>query len=82
MLLLSCGSETRKAGEECEDDDECPAGLECIIKECSDPGPVISYCSVKCESNRDCVGFKEPACARVSGLTDTCIEEGQNPCEP
>jgi len=81
MLLLNCGGEARKAGEACEDDDECPAGLECIVKECAASEPAISYCSVKCEVNSDCVGFTEPACTRVSGLADTCIEEGQNPCE-
>jgi hypothetical protein len=80
MLLLSCGGEARKAGEDCEDDNECPTGLECVIKACAS-GPVISYCSVECEINSDCVGFVEPSCTRISGLTKTCIEEGQNPCE-
>ncbi len=78
LILLSCAGE-RKAGEACEDDDECPGGLECIVKEC-DSG-VISYCSIECEISDDCNGFLEPSCARISGLKKTCIEEGRNPCE-
>jgi hypothetical protein len=79
LILLSCSGDARNAGESCEDDDECPGNLECIVKEC-DSG-VISYCSIECEISEDCTGFLEPSCTRISGLRKTCIEEGQNPCE-
>jgi hypothetical protein len=80
MILLGCSGESKEAGEACEDDDECPAGLACTFQECA-RGPVVSYCTVECETSGDCDGFAEPSCALVSGLTMTCIEEGQNPCE-
>ena len=81
IVVLGCGSETKKAGELCEDDDECSAGLECLIEACRS-GSVISHCSVECETIDVCAGFAEPSCELVSGLTWSCIENGQNPCEP
>lgn len=81
VILLGCGSETRKPGALCEDDDECPAGLECLTEVCGSVS-VISYCSVECVTINDCEGFSEPSCVIVSGLTRSCVENGQNPCEP
>jgi hypothetical protein len=81
VILLGCGSETRKPGELCEDDDECPPGLECLTEVCGSVS-VISHCSVECVTVNDCEGFSEPSCVTVSGLTRSCVENGKNPCEP
>jgi hypothetical protein len=56
--------------------------LECLIKACGGGEEAISYCSKECEFSKDCVGFANPSCEVISGLTSSCIEAGQNPCEP
>jgi hypothetical protein len=80
-MMLGCEGDARRAGEVCEDDDECPAGLECLIEACRS-GSVTRHCSVECDTINDCAGFAEPSCEVVSGLTSSCIEKGRNPCEP
>ncbi|MCC6554990.1 MAG: hypothetical protein IT372_18610 [Polyangiaceae bacterium] len=80
-MLIGCGAEAKKQGELCDDDEECPAGLECLIEDCG-ARPAIGFCSKKCEFAEDCVGFEHPSCEAISGLTKSCIEVGQNPCEP
>ncbi len=80
LILLSCSGDARNAGESCEDDDECPAGLECLTEVCGSVS-VISHCSVECLTIDDCKGFSEPSCVIVSGLTRSCVENGQSPCE-
>jgi hypothetical protein len=78
-LVLGCGAEPKRAGEPCESDDECPAGLECMIKTCSD-GPTISFCTRDCVGGDDCSGFSQPYCEYLGGLGRSCIEKGNNPC--
>jgi hypothetical protein len=81
FVAPGCGGEPRQAGELCEGDDECPAGLECIFKTCSS-GPTIRLCSKSCLGGDDCHEFSRPYCEYLGGLGRTCIEKGNNPCPP
>lgn len=79
LAAAGCGGEPRKAGELCEEGDECPAGLDCEYTICPDRSK-LRFCTKKCEKSLECTEFSQPYCEYLGGFTLNCIELGNNPC--
>ena len=70
LVTAGCG---QKAGEPCEQDDDCSGDMECEHKTCDD-GRKVGFCTVVCESLQDCEGFSRPSCSHRGDLGRYCIE--------